>query len=87
MATLTVRDVDEAVLERLKAAAQAHNRSLAGEVREALAVYVAGNDLDTARAQRAAWLEGLDAIAARSRLGKPGDSLQDILDEIRAERR
>lgn len=83
MATLTVRDVDEQVLARLKAAAAAHNRSLAGEVREALAAYVAAAEQnDDARARRQAWLERAQAIAARS---QPGLGVADIMDEARAD--
>ena len=36
MATLTVRDLDEAVVERLKTRAKQHKRSLEGEVRALL---------------------------------------------------
>lgn len=36
MATLTIRNLDDAVVERLKAQAKANNRSLEGEVREIL---------------------------------------------------
>ena len=37
MATLTVRNLDDAVVARLKRRAKAHNRSLEAEVREILA--------------------------------------------------
>lgn len=37
MATLTVRNLDDAVVARLKERAKAHNRSLEAEVREILA--------------------------------------------------
>lgn len=83
MATLTVRDLDDQVLERLKAAARSHNRSLAGEVREALMAYVAAGDQTAARARRAAWLEEARAIAERSR---PGPGLAEIMDEARRDR-
>lgn len=33
MGTLTIRDLDDSIVERLKARAKAHNRSLEGEVR------------------------------------------------------
>jgi len=33
MGTLTIRELDDSVVERLKARAKAHNRSLEGEVR------------------------------------------------------
>lgn len=36
MATLTIRDMDDGVVERLKARAKANNRSLEGEVRRLL---------------------------------------------------
>ncbi|MDO5503104.1 MAG: hypothetical protein Q4G67_08020 [Actinomycetia bacterium] len=37
MATITVRGLDDAVVERLKARARANDRSMEGEVREILA--------------------------------------------------
>lgn len=36
MANLLIRDLDEQVLSRLKAAAKAHGRSLQGEIHDAL---------------------------------------------------
>lgn len=80
MATLNVRDLDEQLLGRLKAAARAHNRSLAGEVREALAAYVAEQDQVAAWDRRATWLDGVRAIAARSR---PGPAVAELMAEAR----
>ena len=40
MGTLTIRNLDDGVIDRLKAQAKAHQRSLEGEVRHILADHV-----------------------------------------------
>ena len=42
MATVTIRNLDEEVVEKLKARAKARNRSLEGELREILSAAVRG---------------------------------------------
>ena len=50
MATALVRDLDDAVYERLKARAAGNNRSLEAELREILALASTQVDMATARA-------------------------------------
>jgi plasmid stability protein len=58
VANLLLRDLDEKVLERLKAAAKAHRRSLQAEIHDALAQASARSLADTRRLS-ARWLKRL----------------------------
>jgi plasmid stability protein len=61
MATALVRDLDDAVYERLKARAAGNDRSLEAELREILVLASKQVDVAAARAAAAAmrqWLEG-----------------------------
>lgn len=62
MANLLLRDLDEGVLERLKAAAKAHRRSLQAEIHDVLAQASARNVAETRRLS-ARWLKRLDGRA------------------------
>lgn len=61
MATLTIRNLDDTVVTRLKERAKAHNRSLEAEVREILAHIVEG------RVDKGPYWALADRIAARTR--------------------
>jgi plasmid stability protein len=75
MATALVRDLADAVYERLKARAAGNNRSLEGELREILVL--ASKQVDMATARQA-------AEAMRRRLeGRPQTDSGDILAEER----
>jgi plasmid stability protein len=75
MATALVRDLDDAVYERLKARAAGNNRSLEAELREILVV--ASKQVDVAAARKA-------AAAMRQRLeGRPHSDNGEILAEER----
>ena len=65
MAQVLVRNLDEAVVERLKARAAAANRSLEAELRAILE--------EAAKPSKAEALAMLDAIRARTRLPGPGE--------------
>ncbi len=67
MATITIRNLDDAVQHRLKVRAAAHNRSMEAEAREILATAVARPDFV------AAWL-GLAAELKGERLPLPARS-------------
>ena len=56
MATVTIRNLDESTVERLKSRAKLHDRSLESELRQVLST--AANDIDA---------EEFTAIAARIR--------------------
>jgi plasmid stability protein len=72
MATITIRNLDDAVQRRLKVRAAAHNRSMESEVREILAAAVARPDFV------ADWL-GLTAELRGERLPVPDRSaLRDV---------
>ena len=58
MANLLLRDLDEKVLDRLKAAAKAHRRSLQAEIHDALAQASARSLAETRRLS-ARWLKRL----------------------------
>jgi antitoxin FitA len=75
MATALVRDLDDAVYERLKARAAGNNRSLEAELREILILASKQVDMSTARAA---------ADAMRRRLeGRPHSDSGEILAEER----
>jgi antitoxin FitA len=63
MATDLVRDLDDAVHERLKARAAGNNRSLEAELREILVVASKQVDVATARAAAAAMRQRLEGRA------------------------
>lgn len=65
MAQLLVRNLDEAVVDRLKERAVAHGRSLEGELRVVLEA--------AARTPKEEALARLDAIRASARPWQPGD--------------
>jgi plasmid stability protein len=75
MATALVRDLDDAVYERLKVRAAGNNRSLEAELREILVLASRQVDVATARAA---------ADAMRQRLkGRPHTESGEILGEER----
>jgi plasmid stability protein len=75
MATALVRDLDDAVYERLKARAAGNNRSLEAELRDILVLASKQVDVLTARAS---------AEAMRRRLeGRPNSDSGEILGEER----
>ena len=75
MATALVRDLDDAVYERLKACAAGNNRSLEAELREILVLGSKQVDVATARSA---------ADAMRRRLeGRPHSDSGEILAEER----
>ena len=75
MATALVRDLDDAVYERLKTRAAGNNRSLEAELREILILASKQVDMATARAA---------ADAMRRRLeGRPHSDSGEILAEER----
>jgi len=75
MATALVRDLDDAVYERLKARAAGNNRSLEAELREILVLASKQVDVSAARAA---------ADAMRRRLeGRPHSDSGEILAEER----
>lgn len=76
MATVTIRNLDEATVEALKAQAQANNRSLEAELREVLADIAARN-------RRQQWFyEEAERIAAMT-LDVPQTDSADLLREDR----
>ncbi len=75
MATALVRDLDDAVYERLKARAAGNNRSLEAELREILVL--ASKQVDAATARAAA-----DAMR-RSLEGRPHSNSGEILAQER----
>jgi antitoxin FitA len=75
MATALVRDLDDAVYERLKARAAGNNRSLEAELREILVL--ASKQVDIAAARAAA-----DAMRRRLE-GRPHGDSGEILGEER----
>jgi plasmid stability protein len=60
MATALVRDLDDAVYERLKARAAGHNRSLEAELREILELASKQVDMVTAKAAADAMRQRLE---------------------------
>ena len=83
MANLTIRNVDETIVEDLKAQAKLHNRSLEGELREILATA-------TRRGRRARFLQEARRISAEIASQTPKDQPLvegvEILRELREER-
>jgi antitoxin FitA len=75
MATALVRDLDDAVYERLKARAAGNNRSLEAELREILVL--ASKQVNVATAKAAA-----DAVRRRLQ-GRPHTDTGEILAEER----
>ncbi len=80
MPSLMVRNVDERLMAKLKQAARANHRSLAGEVRERLAASVAEPAFD-----KEAWLHDLQAIAKGTRPDPDGQPLADLVRDMRDE--
>lgn len=62
MANLLLRNLDETVLRRLKAAAKAHRRSLQAEIHDALA-QASAQSLAKTRRLSAQWLKRLEGRA------------------------
>jgi plasmid stability protein len=75
MATALVRDLDDAVYERLKARAAGNNRSLEAELREILVLASKQVDVATARAAAATMRRRLE--------GRPHSDSGEILAEER----
>jgi plasmid stability protein len=75
MATALVRDLDDAVYERLKVRAAGNNRSLEAELREILELASKQGDVATARAAAAAMRQRLE--------GRPHSDSGEILAEER----
>jgi plasmid stability protein len=75
MATALVRELDDAVYERLKARAAGNNRSLEAELREILELASKQVDVDTAR-------KAADAMRRRLE-GRPHSNSGEILAEER----
>ena len=75
MATALVRDLDDAVYERLKARAARNNRSLEAELREILVLASKQVDMATARTAADAMRRRLD--------GRPHSDAGEILAEER----
>jgi plasmid stability protein len=76
MANVTIRNLDDAVVDKLKARAKAHNRSLEAELREILA----------AAAQPAAAVD-LRALAERIAAMTPDVAQTDSTELLREDRR
>jgi len=74
MATLTIRNLDPETVERLKARAKAHNRSLEAEVRELITA--SANTPDWASFRREA-----ERIAARTAQRPQTDSVELIRED------
>ena len=78
METLTIRDLDDAVVERLKEQARHHQRSLEGEVRWIL---------QTAVPKYQSWAEAMQAADAfRARFPTREGSVVDDIHEAQEER-
>lgn len=79
MATLTIADVDGPIIERLRAQAERHQRSLEGEVRWILQTAVA--------TPPTSWADALKAADVfRSRIAVREGSVVDDIHEARADR-
>lgn len=83
MATLTVRNLDEDVVRRLRIRAAAHGRSAEAEHREILRLALKGDDDRGADRQRVA--ERLAEFRRRT-AGRASPSGAELLHEARAER-
>ena len=82
MATLTVRNLDEALVKRLRVRAAEHGRSAEAEHREILRVTLGGSEQQTAREQAASRL----AEFRRRTEGRGSPSSADLLRESRRDR-
>src|SRR5215471_4508832 len=84
MATLTVRNLDDDVVRRLRIRAAEHGRSAEAEHREILRLVLIGDEIhQTEQRQRAA--ERLAEFRRRTG-GRESPSAAQLLDEARAER-
>lgn len=83
MATLTVRDLDDDLVRRLRIRAAEHGRSAEAEHREILRLTLVGNSDQHSERQRAA-----DRLAEfrRRTAGRGSPSVAELLQESRAER-
>ena len=79
MATLTIRNLDDAVVEKLKLKAKANNRSLEAEVRVVL-------ETSAKKPSRQEVLAELDRIAAMTPKGVKQTDSVELLREAREER-
>lgn len=79
MGTLTIRDLDDAIVDKLKARAKANNRSLEGEVRMLL------TDIAEGRSNVALLRDLADRIAAMTPDVPQTDSTE-LIRELRQER-
>lgn len=79
MATLTVRNLDEDLVRRLRVRAAEHGRSAEAEHREILRVSLVGDEQHAAREQAASRL----AEFRRRTAGRGSPSSADLLDEAR----
>ena len=82
MATLTVRNLDEEVVRRLRIRAAEHGRSAEAEHREILRATLTGHEPPSARAQAAERL----AKFRRRTAGRGSAPAADLLEESRAGR-
>ena len=83
MATLTVRNLDEDVVRRLRVRAAEHGRSAEAEHREILRLALRGDDDRGSERQRVA--ERLAEFRRRT-AGRGSPSVTQLLNEARAER-
>ena len=83
MATLTVRNLDDDLVRRLRIRAAEHGRSAEAEHREILRLALVGNNDQQSERQRAA-----DRLAEfrRRTAGRGSPSVAELLQESRAER-
>ena len=79
MANLLIRNLDDAVYEELKAQAKANHRSISSEARLPLAQKNENFD-------RNAWVERARKLAAQSRPDPEGQSVVEMIREMRDER-
>ena len=79
MATLTVRNLDEGLVKRLRVRAAEHGRSAEAEHRELLRAALVGNEQRTAREQAATRL----AEFRRRTAGRGSPSSAELLEESR----
>jgi antitoxin FitA len=84
MATLTVRNLDDDVIRRLRIRAAEHGRSAEAEHREILRFVLIGDESDQAE-QRQRVAERLAEFRRRTG-GRGSPSTAQLLDEVRAER-
>jgi len=82
LATLTVRNLDDDVVKRLRVRAAEHGRSAEAEHREILRVTLLGGDLQAARVDAASRL----ADFRRRTAGRGSPSSAELLDEMRGGR-